>query len=81
MVGFGAKLPDGALPVISVADAEEAQSLITLACQTNVHGDPIAPELVEEQTLENLEAFSARVDGVHDTMKQHGQCRCVEDPA
>lgn len=32
-----------------------------MACPTNIHGDFVAPELAEEQTLENLKRFADRL--------------------
>jgi len=40
---------------------EEAKSLLTLTCPTNVNGEHIAPELAEEQTLDNLYKFGERL--------------------
>jgi hypothetical protein len=59
-----------------VADEEEAQSLVVLACGTNGLGEYIAQELVLEQTLPNLELFSERLDKAHDVLVAHGHCRC-----
>ena len=48
-----------------------------LACETNLHGEFIAKELVREQTLENLYAFGDRLARVHDEMLvPRGRCRC-----
>ncbi len=74
----GPCLDKGFLPVFSVADAEEAEMLIVLACPTNMKGEYIAPELAEEQTLKNLEAFSTKLDRAHDMLKQAGRCRCSD---
>ena len=54
-------VPNGSLPVFSCDTEEEAASLITLACPINLKGESVAPELVEEQTLENLAKFSDRL--------------------
>lgn len=63
--------------MFSVADEEEAQELVTLACQTNLKGEYVAAELVEDQTLENLYAFGDRLRKLHDeVLVPHGQCRC-----
>ena len=43
----------------------EAEALITLACPMNSAGQYIAPELAEEQTLENLNAFSNRLEDLY----------------
>lgn len=77
IVGFGTELPDGFLPVYSVADEEEARDLVILACPTNLHGQYIAPELAREQTLENLQAFSDRLHAAHAFLQARGNCRCV----
>lgn len=58
---FGPKCEPGMLPVFSTDTKEEAQSLLVLACETNLDGDFIARELVHEQSLENLQAFSDRL--------------------
>jgi hypothetical protein len=66
------------LPVFSVADKREARTLLTIACSTTISGDFIAEELAEEQDLNNLEAFSARLDLVHDYLIGKGHCRCYD---
>ena len=40
---------------------EEAEALITLACPMNSAGQYVAPELAQEQTMENLDAFGSRL--------------------
>lgn len=67
MVGHGPKgsRPAGSLPVFSVENEEEAKRLITLACPTNLNGDHFAPELATEQTLENLDSFSGRLEDIY----------------
>lgn len=62
--------------MFSVGDEEEAESLIVLSCPRNAKGQYIAPELVEEQTLENLERFSDRLAERHRVLVEHGHCRC-----
>ena len=52
--------------MFSVENEEEAKLLITLACSTNYSGEYIARELVEEQTLDNLKAFSDRLEDTYD---------------
>lgn len=59
-----------------VKDEKEAKDLIVLACPTNGQGEYIAPELAQEQTLENLEKFSERLDKAHDILVKKGMCRC-----
>lgn len=58
---FGPKCKDGCLPVFSVATEKEARSLLVAACGTNMDGEFVAKELVMDQTLENLRAFSDRL--------------------
>lgn len=53
--------PDGALPVFGVETEEQAKSLLILACQMGPDGKYYARELLQEQTLENLVAFSDRL--------------------
>lgn len=61
----------------SVSDEEEAHDLIVLACPTDAQGDYIAPELAQEQTLDNLYAFGDRLRKLHDeVLKPRGLCRC-----
>lgn len=74
---FGRKVPNGNLPVYSVGDAEEARQLLVLSCPRNIHGDFVATELAQHQTLDNLEQFAQRLDRMHDVLVQHGKCRCV----
>lgn len=73
---YGRTVADGSLPVYSVADEKEAKDLLVLACPTNSNGEFVAPELVEEQTLENLERFSDRLHLAHGMLKERGFCRC-----
>ena len=40
---------------------EEAKRLIVLACPTDANGVYYARELAQEQTLENLQAFSDKL--------------------
>ncbi len=61
MVGFGRNLPDGYLPVFSVDTEDEADELLRFACGTLPDGSYFARELILEQTLENLAAFSDRL--------------------
>lgn len=75
MVEYGYVLPEGRLPVFSTCCEDRAQALIVLACPTNIHGQYIAQELAQHQTLENLAAFSERLDRTHDKM---GVCTSCE---
>jgi hypothetical protein len=52
---------EGFLPVFSVDTEEEARELLVFACGTNIEGEFVARELVQEQTLEALTAFSDRL--------------------
>ena len=70
MVGFGRSVPKGSLPVYKVASEKEAQDLIVLACGTDAAGTHYARELAEEQTLDNLEAFSKRLELAHGFMRR-----------
>jgi hypothetical protein len=60
-VSYGRTTPNGSLPVFSTDTEEEARDLLIFACGTNKHGQFIARELVHEQTLDNLYAFSDRL--------------------
>lgn len=64
----------------AVADEKEAKDLIVLCCGTNTHGEYIADELVHEQTLENLDRFSERLDRGHEWLRKNGNCRCDQTP-
>ena len=68
VVGHGPKgaRPTGRLPVFTTDTPEEAELLITLACPLSYDGERIAPELAEEQTIENLNAFSARLADLYE---------------
>ena len=65
-------MPDGSLPVFSTDTEEEARNLLTMACGTTVEGEFFAKELVQEQTLDNLFAFSDRLAEVWDIIKERG---------
>ena len=66
------------MPVYSVADEKEAEALLVMACPMDRHsGKYYAPELAREQTLENLDAFSDRLDLMHDIIVKTGRCRCT----
>lgn len=66
-------VPEGFLPVFSVNTEEEAQRLLMLACKRNYAGELIAPELAQEQTLDNLWAFGDRLEGLYKAMKKAGR--------
>lgn len=69
MVRFGPKCEEGFLPVYSVDTPEEA-ILLTLTCPTNVAGEFVARELINEQTLDNLEAFGERLARAHKILRK-----------
>ena len=74
-MGYGrGPIPDGRLPVFSTDTEEEARQLLVLTCPTNLRGEFVAPELAKEQTLENLQAFSDRLQLGWELMqrKRHG---------
>lgn len=54
--------PEGRLPVFSVDTEEDAEQLLVLACPRGADGNYYARELVQEQTLENLVAFSDKLE-------------------
>ena len=58
----------------------EAKELLLAACPTNQWGEHVAEELAQEQTLENLELFSQRLERTHEVLKQHGRCTCKAEP-
>lgn len=65
-VGFGrGPIPNGALPVFSTNSEDEARRLIVACCPTDHEGNYYSRELAHEQTLENLEAFSMKLEGVY----------------
>jgi len=55
--------------VFTTDTKEEAEALIALACPTNTAGQHIAPELADEQNMENLQAFSARLERLYKKIK------------
>ena len=70
-MGFGrGPIPDGHLPVFSTNTEEEATSLITLCCPMNIRGEYYARELAEEQTLENLQKISDKLQMGWDMMQR-----------
>ena len=70
VVGYGVSVPKGSLPVFSCDTEKEAKDLINLACPVNLVGEHIAPELAEQQTLDNLAAFSIRLQKFSQMMKE-----------
>lgn len=65
-MGYGVSVPEGSLPVFSVDSEEDARRLLVLTCPTNINNEFVAPELAEEQTLENLSAFSDRLAAAYE---------------
>ena len=61
------------MPVFSVDTDKEARALLTLCCRTDYDGQFIASELAEEQTLENLQAFSDRLAKGYERIKRRGK--------
>lgn len=59
----------GFLPVYSVDTEKEARSLLVVTCSTNLAGEFVARELVQEQTIERLHAFGDRLRAAHQVMK------------
>ena len=62
---YGRTVDDGFLPVFSVDTENEARALLTMTCSHNQHGEFVARELLLEQTLDNLDAFSLRLGDAH----------------
>ena len=58
---YGRSVPKGWLPVHSVWTEEQARELLIIACPKNAFGQFVAPELEEEQTLDNLDSFGRRL--------------------
>lgn len=67
---YGRTVEPGFLPVHSVETEEEAQALLVLVCPRNLNNEFIAPELVEGQTFENLEAFGQRLRDAERLIKE-----------
>ena len=74
---YGRTVEDGFLPAYSVGSEAEARHLLTMSCPMNIEGDFVAPELVGDQTLENLEAFGERLAKLHDGDFPAKWCECV----
>lgn len=62
-------VPEGNLPVFSVDTESEARMLIVAACPCDSEGHYYARELSDEQTLENLDAFSDRLQRVWEALQ------------
>lgn len=74
MVRYGEVVSDGFLPVFSVCCEDRAEQLLVAACERNYDGEFTARELLQEQTLENLEAFSTRLDQTSDRLRPCPNC-------
>lgn len=56
--------------MFSTDTEEEARQLIVLTCPRTKGGEYVARELVEEQTIENLQAFSDRLQTAWDFLQK-----------
>ena len=74
---YGRTLEDGFLPVFSVGSEEEARRLLTMACPLSNDGEFLAPELVADQTIKNLDSFSQRLEELHKMIPSEW-CDCNE---
>lgn len=63
-------MPDGMLPVFSTNTEAEARSLLVLTCPLGADGHYYARELAADQTLENLQAFSDKLQRGWELMKK-----------
>ena len=74
-MGYGPKgtCPAGSLPVFSVDTEKEAEQLIQLACKVDSKGLFYAPELAQDQTLENLHAFGDRLADLYEKFIKNTQ--------
>lgn len=78
-MSIGQVVPEGRLPVFSTDTREEAESLVILACPSDGRGNYYARELAEEQTLENLVAFSDHLARAHERLIEFGKCECEKE--
>jgi hypothetical protein len=58
--------------VFSVDTEDQAGQLLIMACERNLNNEFVARELAQEQTLENLAAFSDRLDKTAKMMNLFG---------
>lgn len=79
MVGYGTVVPDGSLPVFSVDTEKQARTLLVAACSTNMQGEFVATELVTDQSLENLDAFSDRLAEMAERINLFGDADGTDD--
>ena len=63
------------LPVFSVGSEEEAKMLLTMTCPRNYDNEFVAPELAEEQSIKNLNAFGDRLRAAHAKLSKE-TCKC-----
>lgn len=68
VVGYGVTVPEGSLPVYSTDTEEQARQLIVATCPLSWSGEYVAPELVREQTIENLFAFGDRLAAMAESL-------------
>lgn len=70
---YGRTVENGFLPVFSVDTEADAEELLVAACPRNLHGEFVAEELAQEQTLERLYAFGERLERMWDEIQNaHG---------
>lgn len=69
-MGYGHVVPEGRLPVFSVDTEQEAKMLVAMACPRDLEGNHYARELAREQTLENLAAFSDKLQKCWDAWQE-----------
>ena len=75
-MGFGrGPIPDGRLPVFSTNTEAEAKMLLVMCCHLDYFGHYYARELLEDQTLENLQRFSDRLQRGWELMKKNKRRR------
>lgn len=70
MVRFGRSVEEGFLPVYSVDTEKEAKELVVACCKRDLNHEFISSELEQDQTLENLVAFSDRLHTAYRRMKK-----------
>lgn len=73
-----APIPLDAMQVYSVGSMLEAHRLVVLTCPLGQDGIYYSRELQFDQTIENLEAFRAKVHYAHAILVEKGQCECIK---
>jgi hypothetical protein len=68
-------VPEGFLPVFSTNTEDEARTLIVMTCPLGDDGNYYARELIEEQNLENLQAFSDKLARAWEHLQQRRSAR------